>query len=80
MKCVASAIREVAPPAGIVATASGTVAKTLDAGGDYMKQQGVGGMCQDLAGVIRRHPLPALVVAMGTGFLVARATSRRRQS
>jgi hypothetical protein len=78
MKSMAETIREKAPQDGIIGTATSTVAKTLEAGGDYLDHQGIGGMCKDLAALVRKHPVPALFLGIGFGFLLARATTARR--
>jgi hypothetical protein len=78
MKSMAETIREKTPHDGIVGSAGCTVAKTLEAGGDYIEHQGLGGMCKDLASMIRKNPLPALFIGIGVGFLIARATTTRR--
>ena len=33
-------------------------------------------MAEDLTDLIRRNPIPALLVGVGLGFLLARATTR----
>jgi uncharacterized membrane-anchored protein YhcB (DUF1043 family) len=34
-------------------------------------------MAEDFTGMIRRNPIPALLIGVAVGFLIARATSRR---
>jgi uncharacterized membrane-anchored protein YhcB (DUF1043 family) len=34
-------------------------------------------MAEDFTGMIRRNPIPALLIGVAFGFLIARATSRR---
>ena len=50
-----------------------SVAGTLESGGKYLQDHSIGDMAGDVAGLIRRNPIPALLIAVGLGFLVARA-------
>jgi hypothetical protein len=43
-----------------------------ESGRRYVQEQGVSGMADDLTELIRRNPIPALLVGFGLGFLVAR--------
>jgi hypothetical protein len=76
MTNVASSLRQSAPRSGVVGSAADTVANTLESGGRYLQEHGVGDMTEDLAGVIRRNPLPALCLAFGVGFLIGMASRR----
>jgi hypothetical protein len=53
------------------------VADAWERGRQYVQREGFSGMAEDLAGVIRRNPIPALLVGIGIGFLIARSTSSR---
>jgi hypothetical protein len=74
MKSLAGTLRDKGPHEGTMASASTSVAESLESGGRYLQEQGLGGMADDLTDVIRKHPIPALLVAIGLGFMVARAT------
>jgi hypothetical protein len=50
------------------------VAETLDSGGRYLKEEGMTGMANDLTDMIKRNPIPALLVGVCLGVLIARAT------
>jgi hypothetical protein len=70
-KDIASSVKE---QAGQVASRIGDrVSDTYEASRDYVKERGLSGMAEDVADVIRRNPLPALLVGLGVGFLIARA-------
>jgi len=77
MRSLAGTIREHTPREGVLGTASSTVAKTLESGGRYLEQEGLSGVMDDLTNMVRRNPLPALLIGVGIGFLLARATTRR---
>jgi len=74
MQSLASTLRESAPRSGILGSASSTVADTLESSGRYLEEQGLSGVGEDLTNMIRRNPVPALLIGIGLGFLIARAT------
>jgi hypothetical protein len=74
MKSLASSIREHTPRSGVMGTASSAVANTLESGGRYLEEEGLRGIGEDLTNLIRRNPIPALLVGIGVGYLLARAT------
>jgi ElaB/YqjD/DUF883 family membrane-anchored ribosome-binding protein len=76
MQSVADAIRDKGPHQGVMGSATSAVASALDSGGRYLEDQGLSGMAEDLTNLIRRNPLPALLLGVGLGFLLARMTTR----
>lgn len=60
-----------APQSGMLGTASQAVAKTLHGGGEYLEDAKLSGMTEDLAQLIRRNPIPAVLVGIGLGWFVA---------
>jgi hypothetical protein len=74
MESLAGTIRQKAPHEGVLGSAASKVADTLEQGGRYIKEEGLSGMADDLTNTIRRNPLPAVLVAVALGFLLARAT------
>jgi hypothetical protein len=54
--------------------ATTTVAKGLEQGGRYLQKEGVTGMADDLSDMIRRNPIPAVLVGIGIGFMLAQLT------
>jgi hypothetical protein len=73
MQSLADTIREKAPQEGMIGSASCAVADTLESGGKYLKEEGIGGLVDDLTNVIRRNPIPALLVGFGLGYIIARS-------
>jgi ElaB/YqjD/DUF883 family membrane-anchored ribosome-binding protein len=61
----------------VVGSAAGAVADRLESGGRYLQEHGVSEITDDLGGLVRRNPLPALCLAFGVGFLIGMAASRR---
>jgi hypothetical protein len=76
MKSLAGTIRDNAPRSGVLGDVSGSVASSLESGGRYLEEHGLSGMGKDMTEMIRRNPLPALLVGIGLGYLLARATHR----
>jgi hypothetical protein len=74
MKSLAGTIRDAAPKGGVIGSAASGVAHTLEDGGRYLEEQGLSGIGKDMANMVRRNPLPALLVGIGLGYLLARAT------
>ena len=74
MKSLAGTIRDTAPAGGVLGTAASGMASTLESGGAYLQDHNLQGMTEDLAHLIRRYPLPAILAGVGVGFLVGRAS------
>jgi len=76
MSSLAGTIRDKAPHGGMLGTAASTVAGGLESGGEYLREQGISGMFDDMTSLVRRYPMQALLVGFGVGFLLAKATNR----
>jgi hypothetical protein len=76
MKSLAGTIRQHTPHEGMLGTASASVADSLESGGRYLQEEGLRGMTDEVANLIRRNPIPALLVGIGIGFLLAKASTR----
>jgi len=76
MQSLAGTLRDNLPKEGMLGTASSSVAKSLEASGKYLEKEGLAGIAEDMTDMIRRNPIPALLVGIGLGFLLARATHR----
>jgi len=76
MQNLAQTVRQRVPDSGVLGSAADTVANTLEQGGRYIQSEGLSGMADDLTNLIKRNPIPSLLVGIGFGFLLARLTSR----
>jgi len=74
MESLGHAVRDNLPHGGMLGNAASTVANTLEQGGRYIREEGLGGIADDVTGAIRRNPIPAVLCAVAVGFLLARAT------
>jgi hypothetical protein len=57
----------------MMGTAASRVADTLETGGRYLQEHGLSGIGDDFSNLIRRNPIPAVLVGIGVGFLLARS-------
>lgn len=74
MKSAGESIREALPQSGMLGAASSRIADTLDSTGRYFEQHNFANIGEDLTGMVRRNPIPALLCAAAVGFLLARAS------
>jgi len=77
MHTVADKVRDNLPSEGMLGSASKAVADTVDSAGKYLEDKNLTGMMDDVTGLIRRNPVPALLIGLGIGFLIGRALSSR---
>ena len=75
MSTLAQTVRENAPE-GKVGEVASKAADALDRGGEYLQVADLQMVRGDLERVIREHPIESLLVGVGLGYLVARATRR----
>jgi len=76
MRNLGGKIRENMPSEGYVGQATRSVADTLECGGKYLADEGLAGMADDVGAMIKRNPLPAVLVGIGMGFLIGRTLRR----
>lgn len=73
IQSLGDSVREAGPRDGMLGKATAGVADALEQGGRYLEKHDLGDMSQDVTNLIRRNPVPALCIALGVGFLLARA-------
>jgi len=78
LKSLGSTLRENSPKSSMMGDASCAVADSLESAGRYLEDEGLAGISEDMTAMIRRNPIPALLIAVGIGFLVARAMTPSR--
>lgn len=69
---LAEKVRRQGPDQGVLGQATQSVAHTLDEAGHYIEDKKLSGMVEDMNGLIKRNPIPAVAVALGVGFLLGR--------
>jgi hypothetical protein len=60
----------------MLGSATGAVADSLENTGRYIQEEGILGMVEDVTELIRRNPIPAMMVGVGIGFLLAKMVRR----
>ena len=76
-RAAGDAIRQNLPQEGTLGQASSAVAKTLEDTGSYLEREGLQGIACDMTKMIKNNPIPSLMMGVGLGFLIARATTPR---
>jgi len=69
----ADKVRGNAPHEGMLGRASEAVASTLEQSGRYLEEKNLTGLANDMTEMIRRNPIPAVLVGVGLGFLIGRS-------
>lgn len=64
-------LRENLPQSGMLGSAGSSVADALESSGRYIQEEGLAGMADDMMNMIRRNPIPAVMVGVGIGVLLA---------
>jgi len=72
LKTAAEKVRENAPHEGMLGRGAEAVASTLERGGDYLRDKNLHGMAEDMTEMIKRNPIPAVLLGIGLGFLLGR--------
>jgi len=73
MQSLAGTVRDQGPQSGMLGQATRGVASALEQGGKYLEDKNLSGMADDLTGLIKNNPIPALLIGVGVGFLLGRA-------
>lgn len=60
------------PQDGVLGSASQAVANKVRQGGDYLQEQGLSGLTDDLSNAIRSNPIPSMLIALGIGWFIGR--------
>ena len=76
MLATGKSIREHEPSKGVFHEAGELLASKLESGGMYLNERGLQGVTDDVADLIRHNPMPALLVGLGLGMLLARIVRR----
>jgi len=75
----AESIKERVPQSGILGSAASSLTGTMDSAGRYLEEKGMSGAAEDLTGLIRKHPVPSVLIGIGLGILLGQfMTSSRR--
>ena len=59
------------PSAGVLGSASQAVAKAVKDGGEYLEDAKLSGLTEDIAKLVRKNPIQAVLIAIGLGWFAA---------
>jgi ElaB/YqjD/DUF883 family membrane-anchored ribosome-binding protein len=76
VESLADTVRQQGPNSGMFGKANEAVAESLEKAGEYMSDKNLSGMMDDMTSLIKRNPIPALLVGLGIGYLLARSMRR----
>jgi len=65
-------LSKMAPQSGPLGSASQAVAQTVKEGGQYIENSKLSGIAEDIARMIRRNPIPAVLIGIGLGWFARR--------
>lgn len=77
LKSAAQSIRQNAPQDGQFGDAAHEVAQSFSNAAGYLDREGLDGIRKDLTNLVKNNPVPALLMGIGLGFLLGRASSSR---
>ena len=60
----------------MLGNASSAVANTLETYGKELQEHGLTGIAEDITNTVRKHPIPAVLIGIGLGFLLARVLTK----
>jgi hypothetical protein len=72
LRSLGETISDKGPQEGFFGGAAHAVGGTLKQGGKYLEEEGLSGMMDDVAQLIRRNAIPAVLIGVGVGFLLGR--------
>ena len=64
-------INENGPQKGMMGDANRAIGNSVHAGGEYLKNEKLSGMAEDLAELVKSNPLMTIAVALGVGWFLA---------
>jgi gas vesicle protein len=76
MNTLADRLRENVPHEGMLGTAAGSVAGTLEAGGRYLQEHDFNDIGQDVSRLVRQYPIASLCAVFGIGFMLGKTLGR----
>ena len=81
IKSAGESLRSAAPQEdGTMHDAACSVADSLENAGKYIQDHDFAAISEDVTNVIRRNPIPSVLIAAGVGFLLAKALTSSRNN
>ena len=73
VESLADTVRDKGPASGVLGKASEGLAEGLESVGGYMADKNLSGMMGDVTNLIKRNPIPALLVGLGIGYILGKS-------
>ena len=73
VESLGDSVRHQGPNSGVLGKASEGLAEGLESVGGYMSDKNLSGMMGDVTDLIKRNPIPALLVGLGIGYLLGKS-------
>ena len=77
LRSMGGTVRERGPEGGMGGDAKDAVADSLETTGRYLEEAGLQDMMEDLTTLVRRNPVPALLISVAAGYFIGRAMTPR---
>jgi hypothetical protein len=77
LRSLGHTVRDRGPESGMAGDASSAVADTLESSGRFLQEEGLKDIAEDMTNLIRRNPIPALLIGVAAGYLAGRAMTPR---
>lgn len=74
LESFANQIREKAPHEGMIGSSAESVADSVRAAGEFIREHDLADMGKEMTNLVRRYPVQSLLIGIGIGFLLARST------
>ena len=73
VESLGDSVRHQGPNSGVLGKASEGLAEGLESVGGYMADKNLSGMMGDVTDLIKRNPIPALLLGLGIGYLLGKS-------
>ena len=73
VESLGDSVRHQGPNSGVLGKASEGLAEGLESVGGYMSDKNLSGMMGDVTDLIKRNPIPALLLGLGIGYLLGKS-------
>jgi len=70
---LADTLRHSGPDKGMLGKANEALAEGIERTGEYLHEKRLSGMMDDMTDLIKRNPIPALLVGLGIGYLLGKS-------
>ena len=73
VESLGDSVRHTGPNSGVLGKATEGLAEGLESVGGYMSDKNLSGMMGDVTNLIKRNPIPALLIGLGIGYILGKS-------